>query len=251
MPLEWGFAWLMIFLRGMGVILLIPTLAGQSLPVMVRLALSACLATLFAGLVPAGGIPASLWGMISAAAGEVILGLVFGFVGRLVFATVELGARLIANEIGLVAAPGFDVPQPSQEPLAALLSMFAGLLFFLLGAHLGVLSAFARSFDFSPAGVPGFGAGSVEVLVQATARVIEVGFRIAAPFIGLNFLTNLAFSVLGRAVPKMNVFILSYSFRLLAGFALLAGSGGLIARYLSVEFDLMPFRLLELLPPGI
>lgn len=251
MPLDLGYAWLMIFFRGLGVILLFPTLAGRSLPAMVRVALSACLASLFYGIVPHAALPESHGLIITAAAGEIILGLVFGFVGRLAFAAVEMGGRLIANEIGLTAAPGFDVPVPSQEPLAALLSMFAGVLFFAFGAHFGVLTAFSRSFELSPAGVPSFGTGSMMLMLRSTAHVIELGFRIAAPFIGLNFLINLAFSVLGRAVPRMNVFVLSYSLRLLAGFALLAGAGALIARYLWAEFDVLPFRLLELLPPPV
>ena len=59
-------------------------------------------------------------------------------------------------------------------------------MFFLLGGHIGALSAFARSFDFAAAGAPAFGPTAAEQLVMGTARVIELGFRMAAPFIAMS-----------------------------------------------------------------
>jgi flagellar biosynthesis protein FliR len=247
MPADLLFAWMMVFLRGLGLILLLPTLGSRPLPAMVRVSISALLATLLYGLVPRVTVmPASHLDLVLAALGEVILGLVLGFMGRLIFTAVDMAGRVITQEIGLSAAPGIDSPAPSTEPLAAFLSTFAGVLFFLLGGHLGALAAFSRSFNFSAAGAPAFSPGAVEHLVAATANVIELGFRISAPFIAMNFLITLAFSVLGRAVPKMSVFILSYPLRFIIGCTLLGGAGALIARYLEPEFDGLPFRLLEL-----
>jgi flagellar biosynthesis protein FliR len=241
-------AWMMVFLRSLGVIMQLPVIAGRSLPVMVRVGLGACLATLIAPIIPVGPLPETLPGLAFAAGGEVMLGLLLGFMTRLTFSAVEMTGRIISPEIGLSASPGLGVPEPTTEPVASLFSSFAVVCFFLLRGHEMLLSAFARSFQLAAAGHVVFGAGAPEVLVQATGHVIEIGVRMAAPFIGMNFLVTLAFSVLGRAVPKMNVFVMSLSVRALAGIGLLGGAGALLMRYLFVEFNEAPLRMLEVLP---
>jgi flagellar biosynthetic protein FliR len=246
MTLAYLYAWIMIVLRSIGVINQLPVIAGHPLPVVARIGICVALATLLAGLIPIAPVPPDLWGLIVATAFEVILGFGIGFVIRVAFASIEMAGRVISSEIGLTATPGLGAPEPAQEPVASLMTTLAIVLFFLFGAHHGVLIAFAKSFQIAPAGGAGFAAVTGGALITDTARMIELGVRISAPFIAMNFLVNFAFSVLGKAVPRMNVFIVSFSARALFGLGLLSTAGALVARYMYVEFGDLPLRMLEI-----
>lgn len=248
MTIAYFFTWMMVFLRTLGVILQLPLVAGRPIPIMVRVGICLCIATLLAGIVPEARVPDTLWGLAWAAGGEVLVGLALGFIARMSFAAVEMAGRILSTEIGITASPGMGIPEPSREPMAALITTFAVVLFFVFGGHLMMLSALTRSFSMVLAGQPGLSPSASDSIIQATSHLIEIGMRIAAPFIAMNFLVLMTFSVLGRVVPKMNVFIISFSVRLIAGFTLLASAGALIARYLYIEFADTPLRMLQLLP---
>jgi flagellar biosynthetic protein FliR len=249
MTLGYLLTWMMVFLRAVGIVMLMPQMAGRSAPIMVRLGLATCMATLLAGVVPPATMPRDYLGLILSSAGEVGLGLALGFVGQLSFQAVDFAGRLISSEVGLSAAPGLPGADMASAPLSSFLYSFAVVLFFLFGGHLAVLGAFARSFSLALPGAARLDAGAGEMLVVATGRVVELAVRMAAPFIALNFLVNLAFSVLGRAVPRMSVFVLSGAVRGMAGLALFSGGGTLIARYLFAEYSDIPLKMLQLLPP--
>lgn len=248
MSIDLLITWMMVFLRSIGIVLQLPVVANRPIPVTVRIGLCVLLSNLVAGIVPAGRVPLEVPALFGAVIGEVIVGLALGFVVRLSFAAVEMAGRVMSTEVGLSASPGMGVPEPASEPLASIVTTFAIVLFFLFGAHHGVITAFARSFYHAAAGRAMLDAQAGESLIQGTSALIALGLRIAAPFIAMNFLVTLAFSVLARAVPKTNVFIVGLSARSLLGIGLLGTAGSLIARYLHVEFGDLPLRMLHLMP---
>jgi flagellar biosynthesis protein FliR len=236
-------------LRAVGVVMALPTLGGHPLPPMLRAALAFMLGGLLAAVTPTSVAPPPITALTAvgvAAFHEVLLGLAMGLVIRMVLSGAELAGRLISGEVGLIAAPGFDVPVPAQEPLPSFMAFFTGVMFFALHAHEQVLAAFARSFVLAPPGLGGLSPLAGETLMGGLASLMELALRMAAPFIALNFVITFAFAILGRAVPKMNVFIISYGMRSLLGMTLFAGAGALFARYLAVAFERLPWTMLEL-----
>ena len=98
--------------------------------------------------------------------------------------------------------------------------------------HYEVLKAFILSFNLLPIGSFFLSVNPTEEFVNEVSNVFILGTLIAAPFIAMNFLINVSFAVLWKAVPKMNVFMTSFSIRILSGLVLLVSSILLITSYI-------------------
>jgi flagellar biosynthetic protein FliR len=203
--LLWITAWVLIGLRALGVIAALPSPGGGNLPAPMRVALSMILAVLLVGVVP---LPVQLEGA-----------------DAIRLAVAATGEVLLGFAMGLVVRAAFSITA--------------------LGGHQDILAAFARSFEFSPLGSYTLTAVAAERLIKVTANIFAVGLRIAAPFIALSFIINLGFSIMGKAVPRMNVFIASITVRLWGGLLLLVGFGALLLRNLDPLWQALPWDMLE------
>jgi flagellar biosynthetic protein FliR len=76
--------------------------------------------------------------------------------------------------------------------------------------------------------------------VGATSQIFVVGLLMSAPIIATSFLVNLVFSVVGRAVPQMNVFSESFAFRILTGMVVFGLSLNLMAQHISNYLRRLP-----------
>ena len=214
--------WLFVFVRAGALLAVFPLFSVPNFPVQVRVALAALLALVTVPFVPAVLPPATLVGLILTLVKEAGIGVLFGFVSRLVFYLLEVAGAVIAAEMGLNLAATANPFSASRSEAPGLILFYLGAIIFLtLDLHHWILVAFQKSYAILPIGEGRLGSMLFHDIVNRTSKIFLLGTIMAAPIIAVSFLINLVFSVLGRAVPQMNIFVESISFRLLAGLVVL------------------------------
>ena len=244
--------WVLVFLRTGAFFLGIPLFAGKMIPKKIRTAFALMFALLINPLVPADLELANHFaGAILLALNEMCIGLLLAMTVRMVFFAVELAGHLISYEIGLMASNSVNpLLGSSDATITTLLYYFSLLLFFVAGVHYDVLKAFIMSFELLPIGAFFLKASPTVEFVEEVSHVFVIGTLMAAPFIALNFLVNVSFAVLGKAVPKMNVFMTSFAIRILSGLLLLVSSILLISSYILENSRRSVEIMLDIIQPG-
>lgn len=247
--------WLLVFVRVSAMITIFPLFSMQNFPVALRLALALFISLLVAPLLPPlAASPASFTGMIGLLALEAGFGLLLGFVSRLFFYVLEFAGSLIAMEMGLNMAASFNpFSNTRSEAPGLILFNLGALLFFTLNLHHYLLVALQRSFAVLPPGGGRLSAALFTDIVGRTGQIFLVGLLIAAPSIAVSFLINVVFSVIGRAVPQMNIFIESLAFRILAGLMVFGLTLNLMAQQIVNYLRRLPedvLRVAQLLGTG-
>lgn len=240
---------MMVFIRASVLFMAVPVFASNVMPISVRVALSAMFAVLITPYVSfTGGLPESLGELLLVSFNEAMLGFLMAMAVLLVFVTYEYAGHVIGQEIGLMRSDSLDpIHGSSSSTIGNLMGYSALLIFFIAGMHREMLMAFVRSFDIVPVGETFLRMRSLEPLIRDSSQLFVVGLQMAAPFVAVNFMVNLVFAVLGKAVPKMNVFMVSFSIRIAAGFVIFYSTVGLMVQFIYTRNGVIPDNMLRFL----
>jgi flagellar biosynthetic protein FliR len=227
----------------------IPLFGGEFIPVRMRVALGIFISLLIHQYIPHDlSLAKHYIGVILIMINEIFIGLYMAMAVRITFFVLELAGELISTSIGLVTSQSLNPITGSNSSSIGTLLFYLGLLvFFITGIHHEVLRGFVKSFEIVPVGQSMLEIKSIDQFVRDTSSIFLVGLLIAAPFIALNFMINITFAILGKAAPKVNVFITSFAVRIIAGFTLLASSAALIVSYIVKKSGQSALNMLELL----
>lgn len=221
------FAWLQqyfwTFARIGGVFMSAPVLAGRTVPARVRLVMALVFTLILAPLTPKGA-PLELFsaGWYLTLLQQLLIGIAIGFVLQLAFEAVTLGGEMIAYSMGLSFAQATDPVRNTQTPLPGqFLIMVASLLFLAGGGHLLLVELLAGSFQSMPVSSGGLETQQFADIAGFGSQIFSGGLRIALPAVIALLLVNLAFGVMSRASPALNIQSVGFPLSLMAGLWLL------------------------------
>jgi flagellar biosynthetic protein FliR len=123
--------------------------------------------------------------------------------------------------MGLNGAQLFDpTSQSTLSDLSRIYSDLAVLVFLLIGGHYVAITELSGMANAIKPGAFELSSGGLSALIDQSARVFQVGCLIAAPVIVALLLTNFVMGIISKAIPTLNIFVVSFPLTIGVGFAI-------------------------------
>jgi flagellar biosynthetic protein FliR len=238
---------LMVFLRVSAMLAVFPVFSAANFPVQLRLALGALLAGMIGPTLPGGLAQAQdVLGWVGLMSMEVAVGLLFGFASRMIFFALDVAGAIIASEIGLSLPPSMNPMSGAQVTApGSILYYLAAMLWLSLDLHHWLLVGFMKTYTWLPVGGAHLSEACLTDIVARSSQIFVIALQLAAPVMAVSFIVSLVFSVLGRAVPQMNVFFESFTVRTLAGLSVFGVTLELMAEHIGNYVRRLPEDVLS------
>lgn len=208
------------FVRIGACLMVAPVFGARYVPRRIRLLLSGMLALLLAPLLAKPTTALFSGDGILITVQQLMIGAAIGFTLQLVFDAMALGGQLLANSMGLGFAFNVDPLRGVSTPALGELFIILGTLLFLsMNGHVALLQLLSDSFRLLPVEGGGFDLADWRALANWGDALFAGALRIALPGLTALIVVNLAFGIVSRAAPSMNLFAVGLPITLVVGLA--------------------------------
>lgn len=212
-------SWVWPFCRVVGLVMAAPVSGAAFVPVRIRLVLALAITLVMAPAIPLPAIidPLSAAGLLVTGQ-QLLIGATLGLAVRIVFVVVELAGQIVAQQMGLGFAAMVDPQHGVQVPVVSQFYVLVSTLVFLgLNGHLVLVRVLAESFRTLPVGTWGITRDGLWGMVSWAGWLLANAVLIALPVMTALLVINLAFAVLNRAAPQLNIFSVGFPLTILSG----------------------------------
>jgi len=209
----------LVFARIFSIFYLAPMFNSQNIPAKIRVALSLLTALV---VYPVVSVPESLdidlLSITFLVLKELSVGVIIGYTGLLFVSMLRFTGELLERVMGLADANLID-PLYGEE--LGIIGQFQFiifmLVFLLLNCHHHIITIISRSFDIVPIGSVIITGGLIAKMVALVGDIFVYGIKFAAPILSFLLITTVAFGIMGKSIPDMNLLILMIPAKIFIG----------------------------------
>lgn len=212
----------LIFMRMSGFLLFNPLLGRSNLPAMVKTGTALVLSILVFGTAGTGvPQPDTLVELAFRLLLELGIGLVLGFVMRVVFSVVQIGGEVIDTQMGMTMAQIYDASsQANLSVTASLLNILLILDFFAENGHYTLMRLLTTSGELVPYGAAALGDGVYAYVIELFLACMLLAVKLAMPILAAELLGEVGMGVLMKAIPQINAFVINIELKVIIGLLL-------------------------------
>lgn len=222
--------------------LLAPLFSSKLLPVRARGIVAVALAIGIAPIAMNAGdgaqLPLDLWSLAGLMLKEMLVGLAFAFGLAALFAAIQVAGNLLDTLIGFSFGALVDpMTGTSGGALNQLYALVGVAIFVVIGGDAWVIQGLARSYEAIPlADAPAIGS-LVEGAQVAFSGILGAAIQVGAPVLLAVLLTDVAFGLVSRVVPQLNVFAVGFPAKVTVGLVVVGASLPFVAGWLGDELQ--------------
>lgn len=227
------------FIRFGAMFLVAPFFGARNIPVRQRIVLALLLALIIQPTLPA--MPEFVLmgpGMILLVVQQVLIGVMLGVILQIAFAAVVIAGQTIATTMGLGFASSVDPQNGVQVTvIAQFYTIMATLIFLAMNGHLILLKILANSFHWVPVSMTALSLEGIWRMLMWSGEMFTGAVLISLPVVVGVLMVNLAFGIVTRAAPSLNIFAVGFPVTMLVGFILMWLSIGTLEPVLPQLFE--------------
>lgn len=217
--------YLLVFVRVTGIMLLTPIFSSPETPFTVKGLLSAAIALVIYPLaapylpVTTGDLmPITLLRLAEGA----LIGVLIGLILIVYYTAFLMAGEFYSLQMGFGIINVLDPLSETSIPiLGQFKTLFALIVFTIINGHHMVIEALVYSFrhvpELSIASAQPLTAG----LIVAMREMFLIALQVGAPVIGTVFLIELVMGVMSKVAPQMNVMVVGFQVKIVAGMAVI------------------------------
>ncbi len=238
---------ILVFIRVVSMIWLLPLFQSRAVSIGYKAGLGLIVAFLLFQPVSVPDLHGDAYLMLLAIGQEMLIGLSVSFFVRILFAMVSAASELISMQSGLSFARSMDPTlSASVTVFDQFQSLLAMMIFLGIDGHHTVLKAISVSFREIPPGSVSIKPALFQHLVASVGGLFSASLKICAPIVVTLILLDVAYGILARLIPQVNVFIEGASIKILITIGLLALSLNLLAPVIAGLFRGMDSDILRI-----